>query len=180
MTYSRSGAPLRGSRLYFAYGSNLNRADMRVRCAGAKPLCRARLEEWRLTFRGVADVEPADGRSVHGALWLISAVDLASLDRYEGAPTYYRRHEVGVETADGPREALTYVMNHRDYLGLPSEWYFGRIAEGYRDWALPSGPLKLALAEVRDALDALGVTRYRPEGRKRLRAIVEGEGSDAG
>ena len=54
---------------YFAYGSNLNRSEMRVRCPGAKPLTPATLAGWRLTFRGVADIEPAHDAAVPGALW---------------------------------------------------------------------------------------------------------------
>ena len=179
MTNSRLGARSRGSHLYFAYGSNLNRGDMRARCAGCKPLAPARLGGWRLTFRGVADIEPALGRAVLGALWLVGSSDLRSLDHYEGAPTYYRRHVVRVEAGSGQCEATTYVMNDSGYRGLPSDWYYERIARGYRDWALPTRPLELAVEEVRKELEALGVTRYRPEGRKRLRAIIDEVPADA-
>jgi gamma-glutamylcyclotransferase (GGCT)/AIG2-like uncharacterized protein YtfP len=160
-------------RLYFAYGSNLNRRDMRIRCAAARPDLRARLDGWRLTFRGVADIEPAEGRTVHGALWLLSDDDVCSLDAYEGAPGNYRQLTVGVETDDGPRRAMTYLMTDGSYLGLPSPWYFGRIEAGFRDWGLPLGELYSALEETRRELAGLGVERYRPDGRKRLRAIVD-------
>ena len=42
-----------------------------------------------------------------------------------------------VETDTGPVEAMTYVMTHDTYVGLPSPWYFDRIAAGFRDWELP-------------------------------------------
>ena len=92
----------------------------------------ARLEGWRLTFRGVADIEPAEGRTVHGALWWLSPRDVRALDRYEGAPSNYRRQIIEVKTGDGPLTAMTYVMTHGDYLGLPSPWYLGRIEAGFR------------------------------------------------
>ncbi len=55
---------LEGRHIYFAYGSNLNRAEMGIRCPDAEPLVPAELVDWRLTFRGVADIEPAGGRTV--------------------------------------------------------------------------------------------------------------------
>ena len=79
---------------YFAYGSNLNRADTLVRCPGAKPMTVAELAGWRLTFRGVADIEPDASLSVPGALWRLTPEDLRSLDRYEGAPHLYERRSV--------------------------------------------------------------------------------------
>ncbi len=162
-------------RPYFAYGSNLNLSDMRARCPGARREVPARLPGWRLTFRGVADIEPAEGRIVHGALWWVSDADVCELDAYEGAPTNYRQRLVAVETDSGPREAMTYVMTRDTYLGLPSAWYLDRIDEGFRDWGLPVEELYRAVDETRDRLAALGVNHYRPDGRKRLRAIVESE-----
>ena len=147
---------------YFAYGSNLNRADMRLRCPGARPVTPATLVGWRLTFRGVADIEPDRGRSVLGGLWTCSREDVCSLDRYEGAPSNYRQLTVEVETPDGPREAMTYVMCDDGYLGLPSEWYYGRIEAGYRDWDLPLSGLREALEETGKRLAGLGIGRYAP------------------
>ena len=148
---------------YFAYGSNLNRADMRLRCPDARPDRPARLEGWRLCFRGVADIEPAADSAVAGALWQLSGADLGCLDAYEGAPAHYRQRIFEVETNAGPREAMTYVMTDDSYLGLPSSWYYGRIEAGYRDWGLPLSGLREAREETRERLAGLGVGRYRPD-----------------
>ena len=43
--------------LYFAYGSNLNKQQMSIRCPKAKALGAAYIVGWRLVFRGVADIE---------------------------------------------------------------------------------------------------------------------------
>ncbi len=102
---------------------------------------------------------------------LLTDADVDSLDAYEGAPTYYRRVSVSVETEAGPREAMTYVMTGRSYLGLPSRSYYGRIVEGYRDWELPLPELDRALRETRSFLAELGVEGFRPDGTKRLRAV---------
>jgi gamma-glutamylcyclotransferase (GGCT)/AIG2-like uncharacterized protein YtfP len=141
---------------YFAYGSNLNRSEMRRRCPDARGEGSALLAGWRLTFRGVADIEPAEGRAVHGGLWTLSDRDLEALDLYEGAPTHYRRHPVEVSTAAGTRPAITYVMTDRSYLGLPSPLYLERIATGFRDWELAEEPLARALSETRIELERLG------------------------
>jgi gamma-glutamylcyclotransferase (GGCT)/AIG2-like uncharacterized protein YtfP len=157
---------------YFAYGSNLNITDMRARCLDARPGVPARLEGWRLTFRGVADIEPAEGRTVHGALWWLSPRDIRALDRYEGAPSNYRRQIIEVKTGEGRLTAMTYVMTHGDYLGLPSPWYLGRIETGFEEWGLPRSELLRAVRETHAELADLGVEDYRPDGRKRMRAVL--------
>ena len=45
------------TQLYFAYGSNLNIAQMRKRCPGAKPFSPAVLHGWKLVERLYADIE---------------------------------------------------------------------------------------------------------------------------
>lgn len=158
--------------LYFAYGSNLNRADTHARCPDGRPGVPARLEGWRLVFRGVANIEPAEGRTVHGALWWLSDDDLLNLDRYEGAPTHYSRRIVEVRTDDGPRRAITYIMERSSYLGLPSPWYYERIAAGFGDWKLPLDELRRAYLETLAELERFGVSGFEPDGRKRMRAIL--------
>jgi gamma-glutamylcyclotransferase (GGCT)/AIG2-like uncharacterized protein YtfP len=159
---------------YFAYGSNLNVGDMRARCPDARPGVRARLDGWRLIFRCVADIEPALGRTVHGGLWWLSDNDVSNLDAYEGAPSSYRQQMVKVLTEDGLQIAMTYVMTENSYLGLPSSWYFGRIEEGFSHWSLPRSALRRAVDEARASLSKLGVEQVRPDGRKRMRAVLPG------
>jgi gamma-glutamylcyclotransferase (GGCT)/AIG2-like uncharacterized protein YtfP len=158
--------------LYFAYGSNLNLTDMRTRCPDARAEAPARLRGWRLIFRGVADIEPAEGCSVYGALWWLSPRDVRSLDAYEGAPTHYLQRTLEVETDAGLRQAMTYIMASEAYHGLPSAWYLERIEEGFRDWSLPIGELQRALDQTREQLRSLGVAHFRSDGRKRLKAIL--------
>ncbi len=43
--------------LYAAYGSNLNKAQMQKRCPKSKPFGAIVLDEFRLVFKGVADME---------------------------------------------------------------------------------------------------------------------------
>jgi gamma-glutamylcyclotransferase (GGCT)/AIG2-like uncharacterized protein YtfP len=166
--------------LCFAYGSNLNRAEMRVRCPDAHPGAVAQLEGWRLAFRGVATIEPAEERRVHGGLWWLSDDDLSGLDAHEGAPAHYSRRIVEVRTQHGPRRAITYIMERPSYLGLPSPSYYQRIAAGFGDWELPLAELRRAYLETLVELERFGVAGFKPDGEKRMRAILSPSGRQAG
>ena len=73
------------SKLYFAYGSNLNKSQMALRSPTAKALGSAYFPNWRLVFRGVADIEHGDEQDLLPVgIWRIEEADEAALDRYEG------------------------------------------------------------------------------------------------
>lgn len=117
--------------LYFAYGSNMNKADMLMRCPDSKAIGPYVLKDWKLVFRGVADIVPAPDEQVMGALWEITSSCLFQLDRYESYPVLYRRHTLEI---DGYEEnAVTYLMNS-DKLYSPSDYYLETIAKGYSDF----------------------------------------------
>ena len=91
LTKARSGDPL--THLYFAYGSNLDGAQMRRRCPSARLVGAAILDGYRLGFAGrsaswgggvATVVRDREGR-VPGLVWVVSADDLDRLDRFEGA-----------------------------------------------------------------------------------------------
>ena len=158
------------TRLYFAYGSNLNHEGMARRCPDSEPLGRATLEGWQLTFQGVADIRPRRGARTHGALWRISDSDLERLDAYEGYPSLYGREKVQVLSGGDEMVAVTYVMRDEDhYLGLPSTEYLETIRQGYEQWELPLIALDFAVAQVKNRLYDLGIRRFEPDGPKRLR-----------
>ena len=136
--------------LYFAYGSNVNAAQMRRRCPSSAVVAIARLRGWRLTFAGwskrwqggVATLERKKGSEVVGVLYRVSETDLEKLDRYEGAPFFYRRRRVRVQV-DGSGEvveAITYVLRGHER-ALPAAEYVRTIAEGYRFFGLGLKPL---------------------------------------
>lgn len=161
-----------GYSLYFAYGSNLSTESMRHRCPDSIKLGTAVLQDWRLTFRGVADVEESEGDVAFGGLWLCPPRDIRSLDRYEGvAGGFYRKRVLTVQAEDGPMDALVYVMNPTplDNRSLPSQHYFGTIAAGYRDYGLPLDALQEALdATYKRVVVIKGVTEFVPHGPKRM------------
>lgn len=119
-------------KLYFAYGANLNKSNMSLRCPDAVQVQPWYLQDYRLSFSGVATIQPRLHSRVPGALWAISEQDEAALDVFEGYPTLYRKEIIG---QDG-LEFMVYVMNS-DEPWEPSVSYLSTIAEGYGDWSLP-------------------------------------------
>ena len=96
---------------YFAYGSNLNKQQMSLRCPGATPITAAVLRDYKLSERQFADIDKSPGNAVSGGLWLITAADLRALDCYEGYPRFYTRYPVHVKLFDGSTiEAIVYEM----------------------------------------------------------------------
>tara|TARA_B100001939_G_scaffold223955_1_gene192732 strand:- start:177 stop:638 length:462 start_codon:yes stop_codon:yes gene_type:complete len=128
---------------YYAYGANLNMDNMRYRCPNAQALCPMELSDYRLCFRGVADIEPCKGDVVHGALWKITKQCEKALDVFEGYPHLYSKRYFDVKFGgDLKRDfgehnrVMVYVMNRKGY-SYPSDAYVQTIAQGYEDFALP-------------------------------------------
>lgn len=140
----------REPKLYYCYGSNLHKQQMLSRCPRAKPLRKLVLKDWRLVFRGVADIEPCVGSSVQGAIWEITPDCEARLDRYEGWPHLYRKEHFMVRVRkNGHRRVepvMFYTMNRRSY-SLPYPGYAQVIHEGYTQWQLDLQALIDALQE---------------------------------
>ena len=92
--------------LYFAYGSNINRAAMARRCPGARAIGQARLAGYKffVGIDGWGSVKPQPGRSVHGVLWRLTPRDIAALHAYEllHQGLYDVRH-LPVRSARAPR-----------------------------------------------------------------------------
>lgn len=127
--------------LYFAYGSNLDRSQMRRRCPGGRFVGCASLPGYDLGFGGysrtwagaVATLALSPGARVPGGLYELEHEDLAALDEYEGHPTFYIRKSVRI-SVDGhaPCPALTYSLHRRRTRpGKPSIRYLERIAAAY-------------------------------------------------
>ena len=58
--------------LYAAYGSNLNKAQMQKRCPKSKPFGAIVLDEFRLVFKGVADMEKNKSYKIFLGIYKIS------------------------------------------------------------------------------------------------------------
>jgi hypothetical protein len=140
--------------LYFAYGSNLHIEQMSHRCPGAVPIGRLRLKDWKLVFRGVADIVREPGAICYGGVWQITDACEVALDRYEGvAGGMYRREWIPLKrSATGDRQMLVYTMNS---IGImpPSTSYLRTIREGYEDHGMPKIAYEGLDAAVRESFD---------------------------
>jgi hypothetical protein len=122
--------------LYAAYGSNLDPAQMLIRCPHSPRRGTGWLEGWRLTFGGedigwdgaLATVVESAGSRVFVVLYDLSEGDEKELDNWDGVSLgYYRRVKVRVETLDGDVLAWLYVLNFWEG-GLPSARSIGILA----------------------------------------------------
>jgi len=134
--------------LYFAYGSNISKRQMKQRCPQAKPMFKATLYNARMEFRKFADVayEKKKRSFVKGVVYEVTKSDIKALDKYEGFPKFYKKVRCIVE---GPcnkfYEAFMYKMQPgvRE-LELPPKSYMDIISEGYFEWNMSTMPLSKA------------------------------------
>lgn len=135
-------------KYYIAYGSNLNKRQMKHRCPDAVPVGSATIPDYELVFRGVATIEPKSGASVQCGIWKISAEDEKSLDRYEGFPRLYGKQFFWVPVNGKMVRAMAYIMTegvHRKR--QPYTDYLITIMEGYEDFELDEKPLIIAATQ---------------------------------
>lgn len=147
--------------LYFAYGSNMDRAAMTSRCPGSRMVGPARLERHRLAVmrEGYATVVHDPRRAVHGLLWDVPFADVLALDRYEGvAARLYVKRQQPVVTSNGVRKALVYIGSNAGP-GVPVAGYVEGILAAATDLGLP----QTALANIA-ALGARGARAAAPSG----------------
>jgi gamma-glutamylcyclotransferase (GGCT)/AIG2-like uncharacterized protein YtfP len=142
--------------LYFAYGSNLDWAQMRQRCPSARFVCVAKLPGHKLAFThksrdrgcGVADVIPDANAEVWGAVYQIDERDIGSLDGSEGyspgralAQNSYNRKEQHVFSDGDSKKPLAtwiYIAQRQENPHLPNAAYKNLIVEGAKFWHLPA------------------------------------------
>ena len=147
-------------RYYIAYGSNLNIPQMRMRCPQAKIIGTSEIKDYELLFKGsqtgsYLTVEKKKGGSVPVAVWATTDADEASLDRYEGFPTFYYKAEMELPVKDistgkiQNRKCYVYIMHEDRQLGSPSKFYVRTCLDGYRDFGFDEKILMKAIKNSR-------------------------------
>ena len=142
--------------LYFAYGSNLDLAQMKQRCPLAKFVCRAKLAAYRLAFTindgerrcGVADVLPDKSKDVWGVVYEFPDNELKDLDKKEGYKPdrpneqneYTREDHYVWREGDAKQPLLVALYRGHPQLDppLPSDDYKNLIVDGAKHWNLPA------------------------------------------
>lgn len=148
----------KGTRLYIAYGSNLNLAQMAHRCPTAKVVGKGKLKDYELLFRGgrrgaVATVEPKEGSAVPVLLWEIRKKDEESLDLYEGYPHFYDKQTLEVESNGKKVSAMAYIMTPGHVFGVPSGYYVSTIEQGYEEAGFDTQVLADAIEQAYEKAD---------------------------
>lgn len=125
--------------LYFAYGSNMDRATMAARCPNSAALGVAVLSGWRFIIgrEGWASIVPKPRAQVWGLLWDLAPGDMPALDRYEGCSgSVYRKVHCPVAMSGRLRRALVYEGCTRTE-GIPRSGYMAVVVAAARAAGLP-------------------------------------------
>ena len=130
---------------YGAYGANLNKQEMHVRCPAAKPVERINLVDRMLVFKGVADMITDPGKRTPIGVYEITENCERALDEYESYPFLYGKEYLNVRLSRGPTQIMIYVMNDGYGFGTPANQYFQVIRQGYNDWGIEQANLHAAL-----------------------------------
>ena len=149
--------------LYLAYGMNTNIDQMASRCPNAISIGRVDIPDYRLVFRGVADIELSKGDVLQTVMWDITEDCEMALDMLEGYPTFYTKKYLDVEINGKMYEAMVYQMvgDRLDY-SHPNDYYQYMLEEGYQDHGLDLNQIYEAegFCEVEDTLDYMGRNHY--------------------
>ncbi|MFL6796960.1 MAG: gamma-glutamylcyclotransferase family protein [Xanthobacteraceae bacterium] len=125
--------------LHFAYGSNMSRSMMAVRCREAQPLGVATVAGWRFVInrQGYGTLVACRGKRVHGVLWHLSARDLAALNAYENVDKgLYRRRNLPLHYGGKQTVALVYLTRIGGH-GIPAPAYIQLVLRAAAEWDLP-------------------------------------------
>ncbi len=123
--------------LYFAYGSNLNHKQMKIRCEDAKFIKKFNLKGYNLCFShktqnsiyGHANIIKSKNLFVPGVIWKISKNDEDELDYYEGVSyNYYFKKYFKLNG----KKVLLYIQK-KYYRKKPNSTYLHTIIQGYKD-----------------------------------------------
>ncbi len=118
--------------LYFAFGSNLNRKQIKRRCKNSRFISRHILKNYQLVFRskyGAADIQRKKGSSVLGAIYDINKADEKKLDAYEEFPKVYVKKYFKILG----KKVMFYYMSNKTKQTEPSRRYLSSIIQGYKD-----------------------------------------------
>jgi hypothetical protein len=125
--------------LYFAYGSNMDRAAMARRCPASRLIGIGRLMRHRFFIfeGGYASVIRDPQRAVWGVLWDLALADVPALDRYEDLSSgLYTKVTQPILTEQGPRRAVVYIgRNARP--GARQPGYMEGVVEAAEHAGLP-------------------------------------------
>jgi len=144
------------ARHYFAYGSNMNLAQMKQKCSSPNVLGIACLSGYRVEFYGYSaiwdgaqeTVVPDLQSEVWGVLYELKFFDSEQLDvhedaRFDGAGMYFNYPVDVVDLQGVVIDALIYKKNILLDAQLPSTEYLNFIVQGAKEQGLPESYIEL-------------------------------------
>ncbi|MGL4728850.1 MAG: gamma-glutamylcyclotransferase family protein [Bosea sp. (in: a-proteobacteria)] len=140
--------------LYFAYGANMDREGMALRCPGAVALGVASLKRHRFFImrEGYASVRRDPRGQVFGVLWELTLAHIRALDKFEELDRgLYVKLVQPVVLEKLSKKALIYVAVSSEP-GRPRPGYLEDVIAAATSWELPAP----YLAGMRAMLDPRG------------------------
>lgn len=139
------------TKLYVAYGSNMNIDQMAMRCPESTPFDVGTVQGYSLEFNRVATLCKNKDATAPCVLWNITAEHEKALDGYEGYPYKYTKVQVPVVVNGEKIKAMAYVMKDSSHRNPPKEEYFTRIYDGYAAFGIRDDTLFEALLRAEEA-----------------------------
>ena len=144
-------APVLGSFLYFAYGSNLLSRRLIERTPSAQKVANGILHDHELRWHKAAtdgsrkcDVHFANGTGarVHGVRYRIKYSEKPILDAAETLGIGYEEKSAAIETTEGMIESWLYYAIKIDDQAIPYDWYHALVINGAREHEFPQSYLQ--------------------------------------
>lgn len=174
------------TRLYFAYGFNLNVEKMNQKCTKPRVLGIARLSEHKIGFYehsvvwdgAVETVIPDTQSEVWGVLYQLESYAWDELDncedvRLDGTGEYFHYPVEVLDTQNRVREASMYKKARLGAAKLPSTEYLEIIIQGAKEQGLPEGYIA-TLQNIVSKPASYPVPRIRKQSKKEAHVGCEG------
>lgn len=166
----------RDSRIYFAYGSDMNTEQLKLRVFRYEVLGVAVLEGFKLDFHGhtfvwdsaLETVSGEEGEQVWGVVYKLSSSDGQQLDSYmdvrlDGTGPYFHYPAAVTDTFGNRHYVYLYRKNMLGAVLPPSKEYMNLIVEGAKQHGLPEGYVnKLKTIKTKNAEYAVPMGAIQP------------------
>lgn len=127
---------------YFAFGSNMDKEQMKIRKANFTEMQKGIIKDWKLVFNkinskkvgaGYANIIPNSGSIVEGIIYKVDNDAIPILDGFEGVPINYEQKIMPVENTNKELiDCIVYIANPSkvDNFLKPEKLYLQHLLKG--------------------------------------------------